>query len=212
MRKQLSLCVAALALAACSGSAVSSSSAPATAPLVTAAASEPPSPSATTGGSPSASPSPVAFTSPLYAYRITLPAGWGTGPAILRWDKASAPGSDDGTVDKFTSPATVSLFGYAGPVAGDLDQFVKDEIGWTGRDHGDTCPARVPKTTEPIQIGGKAGTLLTWDCGILIEQALVVSGGTGYVFVMRDPGVHAVSDPTDLALLHQLLDSVTLPG
>ena len=211
MSKKLALCFAALVVAACSGSSLSPSSAPASA-TTSAPGSAQPSSAAPTLGSPSAAPSPIAFDSPLYHYSITLPSGWGVGAAMLRWDGASAPGSDDRSVDKFASLATVSLFGYAGPVKSDLDQFVKDEIGWTGRDHADTCPTRVPTTTEAIQIGGKPGKLLTWDCGILIDQALVVSRRTGFVFVMRDPGVHATTDAADLALLHQLLDSVTLPS
>jgi hypothetical protein len=211
MSKRLALFFAALVLAGCSGSSVGPSAAPATV-TATVAPSGLASPAATTLGSPSAAPSPVAFTSPLYGYSVTLPSSWGVEAATLRWDRASAPGSDDSTVDKFASPATVSVFGYAGPVRGDLDRFVKDEIGWTGRDHGDTCPKRVPDTTEAIQIGGKAGKLLTWDCGILIHQALLVSGGTGFVFVMRDPGIHATTDPADLALLHEILDSVTVPS
>jgi hypothetical protein len=212
MSKKLALWFAALVVAACSGSSVSPSTAPASAAATVAPSQQPSAAAATAPVSPSVAASPFAFTSPLYAYGITLPSDWGVGAAILRWDRASAPGSDDSAVDKFASPATVSVFGYAGPVTGDLDRFVKDEIGWTGRDHADTCPKRVPDTTEAIRIGGKAGKLLTWDCGILINQALVVSGGTGFVFVMRDPGIHATTDPTDLALLHQILDSVTLPG
>ena len=211
MSKKLALCFVALVVAACSGSSVSPSSAPATV-AATVAPSEQPTPAAPTHGSPSGAPSPVGFTSPLYSYSITLPSDWAVGAAMLRWDRASAPGYDASAVDKFASPATVSVFGYAGPVKTDLDRFVKDEIGWTGRDHGDTCPTKVPETTEAIQIGGKAGKLLTWDCGILINQALLVNAGTGFVFVMRDPGIHATTDATDLALLHQLLDSVTLPS
>ena len=54
--------------------------------------------------------------------------------------------------------------------------------------------------------------LLSWDCGILINQALLIRDGTGFVFVMSDPGVQAATDATDRALLEGLLDSVTLPS
>ena len=209
------LCFVALVfVAACSGSSVSPSLAPASMPA-TAAASQPPSAALATPGvtlSPPADSTPVTFTSPLYSYSITLPAGWSVGAAMLRWDGASAPGNDDGTVDKFVSPSTVSTFAFAGPIRADLDQFVKDNIAWTVRDHGDTCPATAPETTEPIQIGGEDGMLLSWNCGILINQALAIRDGTGFVFVMRDPGVQAATDATDRALLEDLLNSVMLPN
>jgi hypothetical protein len=213
-KKPVLFFVALVIVAACSGSSASPSSAPASVP-VTAAASQPPSAAVATAGltlSPATASTPVTFTSLLYGYSITLPAGWNVGPAMLRWDGASAPGNDDGTVDKFVSPATVSTFSYSAPVKVDLDTFVKDNIAWTVRDHGDTCPATAPQTTEPIQIGGEAGMLLSWNCGILINQALVIRNGTGFVFVMRDPGVQAATDATDRALLEDLLNSVKLPS
>ena len=210
MWTKLVLCLVALVVAACSGSSVTSSSTAAPAPA-TAVPSEAPSAVVTTPASPSAAPTPASFTSPLYAYSVTLPAGWNVAPAMLRWDGASAPSSDASEVDKFASPATLSIFGFAAPVKSDMTTFVKQNIAWTVRDHGDTCPARTPEKTEPVKIGGEDGMLLSWDCGILINQALLVSRGIGYVFVMRDPGVHAATDVADRAILDGLLASVTLP-
>jgi hypothetical protein len=204
--------VALIFVAACSGSSVRPSLAPASVP---AAASQPPSAALATPGvtlSPPPAPTPVTFTSPLYSYSLTLPAGWSVAAATLPWDSASAPGNDASSVDKFVSPATVSTFGFAGPVATDMAKFVKDTIAWTVRDHGDTCPATAPEATEPIQIGGEGGMLLSWDCGILINQALLLRDGTGFVFVMRDPGVQAATDATDRALLEDLMNSVRLPS
>ena len=149
----------------------------------------------------------LAFTSLLYDYSITLPADWQVGAAMLQWDGASAPGHDDGSVDKFAGPSTVSVVGYVGPVTVDLDGFAKDNIAWTVHDHGDTCPAKDPETTESIQIGGESGVLQSWNCGILINEALIVHDGMGYVFVMRDPGVAAATDASDRALFEDLLDS-----
>ena len=80
------------------------------------------------------------------------------------------------------------------------------------RDHGETCPASGPETTEPIKIGREAGALLSWDCGILINMAVLVRDGTGFVLVMRDPDVHAATDAADRAILEELLDSVTFPS
>ena len=179
----------------------------------TAAASQASSAALATTGitlSPPPASTPVTFKSPLYSYGITLPAGWSVAPATARWDGASAPGNSANSVDKFVSPATVSVFGFAGPVKTDFDQFVKDTITWTVRDHADTCPAPAPEKTDRIRVGGEDGMLLSWDCGILINQALLISDGTGFVFVMRDPGVRAATDATDRALLDDLLKSVTL--
>ena len=202
--------VAIVVVAGCSGSSVTSSSATASA-ATTAVASQVPSSAVATPVPPTAAPTPTSFTSPLYAYSLTLPAGWYSGPAMLRWDGASAPGSDASEVDKLASPSQLSVFVYAAPVKSDLDRFVKQNIAWTVRDHGDTCPARTPDKTEPVKISGQDGMLLSWDCGILINSALVISHGTGYVFVMRDPAVHAATDVTDRAILDGLLASVTLP-
>ena len=74
-----------------------------------------------------------------------------------------------------------------------------------------TCPATAPETTEPIQIGGQAGVLLSWNCGILINEALTIRNDTGFVFVMRDTGVQAATDPDDRAIFETLLDSVKFP-
>lgn len=202
--------VALVTVAACSGTSASPSSAPSSVQAAPEATQAPSSVAATPAATPTATP--VGFTSPLYGYSITLPASWSVGAARLPWDGASAPGDDFSTVDKFISPATVSVFAFAGPVTTDLDQLVKANIAWTVRDHGDTCPAPAPETTEPIQIGGEDGMLLSWNCGILINQALAIRDSTAFVFVMRDPGVQAATDATDRVLLEDLLNSVKLPS
>ena len=204
-----------VAVAGCAGSTATSSRAPAGAPLTPAASEAPatvdvvPAPSATSAVATTAPP--VEFSSVLYGYSATLPADWHVGAAMLRWDGASSPGHDDGSVDKFASPSTLSAWGFAGPVTSDLDGFVADNIAWTVRDHGDTCPAMAPEATESIQIGGESGVLLAWNCGILINEALIVHDGMGFVFVMRDPEVAAATDASDRALFEDLLDSVRFP-
>ena len=207
-RNPLLFIVTAVALAACSGPSGAPSSAPASV-LVTPAATQAPTTTPTVKPAAATAATPAPFTSLLYAYSLTLPAGWNVGAAMLRWDGASSPGHDDGSVDKFVSPGTVSAWGFTGPVSGDLDQFVRDNIAWTVRDHGDTCPATKPERTESIQIGGETGVLLSWNCGILINEALLVRDATGFVFVMRDPAIQAATDAADRALFEALLNSVT---
>ena len=50
--------------------------------------------------------------------------------------------------------------------------------------------------------------LLEWDCGLLINQAVVVHNGVGYFFGLRDPSVHAASNARDRKMFVRLLDSV----
>ena len=141
-----------------------------------------------------------------------MPTGWVIVPATVPWDAASSPGAIDASVDQFVSPSGLSAFAFAGPVSVDLAGFVDDNIAWTVRDHASTCPAAVPESTEAIEVGGEPGMLLSWDCGILINQALVVRDGTGFVMVVRDPNVEAAKDATDRAILEALLDSVVFAG
>jgi hypothetical protein len=177
--------------------------APAPTPSIVAAT---PRPAASAG----AVATPSSFTSPLYGYRLTLPAGWTAAPAILRWDGKTQPGSEEPVVDKFGGPRSASAFAFAAPVALDLAGFVQDRIAATARDHGDTCPTG-PEVDEPIMIDGQPGVFLAWNCGILINLALTVHGGTGFAMTMRDLGVRAATDPTDRALLDTLLASLAFP-
>ena len=77
-----------------------------------------PSPSVTESAAVSASPtaSAVTFTSPLYGYTVTLPAGWSATPATKVWDGKGAPGSEDPAVDKFHGARLKN-----GPCAGRAD-------------------------------------------------------------------------------------------
>jgi hypothetical protein len=140
---------------------------------------------------------------------VTLPAGWSSGPAILRWDGVSQPSSNAPEADKFGGPSTASAWAFDGPFKGDLAAFVADRITANHRDHGDTCPEVVPEVNEPIHVGSEPGVLLAWDCGILINQAVVVRKGVAFTLCMRDPGIHAATDPADRAILDGMLSSVT---
>ena len=69
----------------------------------------------------------------------------------------------------------------------------------------------MPDVTDQITIGGDPGTLLAFDCGILINNAIAVHDGVAYLFGFRDPAVHAATDPTDRATFVMLLESVRFP-
>ena len=61
-----------------------------------------PSPLATSG--PSAQGVPTSFTSTLYGYSVTLPAGWRVVEAQTKWDGNGSPTYDDQVVDQLIAP------------------------------------------------------------------------------------------------------------
>jgi hypothetical protein len=177
-----------------------------------------PTPNPTVVQSPTASPSgvasparPTTFTSPLYGYTITVPAGWAVAPAIVRWDGKTQPGPDADT-DKFGGPAQLSAFGFAGRFSGNLTAFVSDRIAATAQDHADTCPVAEPEINERLQIGAQQWALLGWDCGALINTAVTVRAGIGYVVTFRNLAIQAATDPADRAIFRSMLDSIELPN
>ena len=205
--------VALVALCGCSGPSGGSAAPPAGAGVTPSAGSSSlivaatPRPASTAA----AAATPSTFTSPLYGYRLTLPAGWAAGAAVLRWDGLSQPGYEEPVVDKFGGPPSASAFAFAGSVTSGLDAFVQDRIKANARDHGDTCPT-TPEVNEPIQIGGQPGVFLAWNCGILINQAVTVHDGVGFAMTMRDMDVQAATNSEDRAILEALLDSVVFPS
>ncbi len=95
----------------------------------------------------------------------------------------------------------------AAPTTRDLAGYAKDRIDANAKDHSDTCPP-VPSVKEPIKIGSEPGTFMAWDCGILINVAVAVHNGKGYVFGFRDPAIHAATDLADRAVFLEILKSV----
>jgi hypothetical protein len=193
---------AALLVAACAASG-----SPSAAPLEI----EPAPVSQASSSAPSVAPSPASFTSTTYGYSLMLPGGWKAIQATAVWDGNGSGGSFSAPVfDQFASPAALSAAAFAAPTTQDLASYVKERIAANAADHGDTCPP-VPDVNGPIEIGGKPGMLLGWNCGILINQAVTVHGGIGYLFGLRDPAIHAASDPADREALLELLGSVSFP-
>ena len=166
-------------------------------------------PASVTSRAPSPSASLRTFTSQTYGYSVTLPKGWGGIQASERWDGKGSPGSIDQVVDQFIdlAAADLSMWAFAAPTTKGLDAYVQGTIEGTLEEHGDTCPTG-PVAKHPIEIGSQPGMLLAWDCGLLINQAVVVENGVGYVFGVRDPSVKAATDAGDRNLLAGLVDSV----
>jgi hypothetical protein len=141
---------------------------------------------------------------------VTVPAGWSSAAATARWDGVSGTKSDSPEVDIWVSGATPSAWGSAAAYAKDLASYTTKAIADTRKYHGDTCTAP-PEAQEVITIGGEAGTLLSYNCGILINIGVTVHRGMGYTFGFRDPAVQAATDPTDRAIFTDLLKSLRFP-
>jgi hypothetical protein len=191
------LTLAACVIASCSAGATSHSS-------PTAAGS------GATGSSPSQTASPVRFDSPEYGYTVTLPAGWTANQAYSKWDGKTELSKDSFEVDVFLGPSSAISFATAAGWKHGLASYARYLIASTVRYHSDTCPRR-PNRQAEIAIGGRPGVLLEYNCGILINMAATVRHGVGYVFVFRDDGVQAASDPTDHAVFAKILSSVEFP-
>ena len=116
------------------------------------------------------------------------------------------PGPEDPAVDVFGGPGN-AVWAFSAPTNVRLDPYVADVIAKNFQEHGDTCPEE-PESIEPVTIGGEPGKLIAWNCGILINVAAVIHDGTGFHFPMRDPNVHAATDPKDHATLVSMLESV----
>jgi hypothetical protein len=139
-----------------------------------------------------------------------VPAGWSALAATARWDGVAGVKSDSPEVDRWISKAEPGAWGSAAAYAKDLASYTKKAIADTTKYHGDTCTAP-PEAQETISIGGEAGALLSYNCGILINIGVTVHKGTGYTFGFRDPAVHAATDPTDRAIFTDLLKSLRFP-
>lgn len=143
------------------------------------------------------------FTSARYHYSITLPIGWVATPALETWDGTGAPAIDDPAMDVFGG----SAFGAAAPTTSSLAKWVADGIAISYQEHSNTCPEK-PGMVEAVSIGGQPGTLVGWNCGILINTAYAVVNGYGYRFGFRDVSVAAATDPTDKATFTAMLASI----
>jgi hypothetical protein len=175
---------------------------------------EPASTAATASPTASIEPSPSppsSFTSSVYGYTVELPGGWRAIEATVAWDGASSISSDGPEVDQWIGRTEASAWAYAASFSGDLNAYTKKTVADNAKFHGDTCPP-TPEVQDPITIGGEAGVLLAYDCGILINLALTVHKGVGYSFGLRDPTIPGATDPADAATFAGLLDSVQFPA
>jgi hypothetical protein len=185
--------MAVLLLGACSSGASSAS--------ISSSPTESPSPS------PSPTQAPTTFRSLTYGYSLTLPGGWTSEQASTHWDGKGAPGHEEPEVDKFIGTGPAGAWAMTARTTKDLAAYVQALIAANAAVHSATCPSK-PTSQEQVDIGGQAGTLLAYDCGILTNTAVTVRNGIGYVFGMRDPTIPGATDPADRAVFLAILKSV----
>jgi hypothetical protein len=147
----------------------------------------------------------------VYGYSVSVPGRWSSVAATARWDGVAGVKSDSPEVDRWIGPSPAGAWASAAPYGDDLKSYAAKTAADTAKYHGDTCTAP-PEAQEPITVGGEHGTLLAWNCGILINIGVTVHAGVGYTFGFRDPAIHASMDPIDHQIFVELLKSVTFPG
>jgi hypothetical protein len=183
-------------------------------------ASSPPnstSPIATSG--PSAQGAPTLFTSTLYGYSVTLPAGWRVVRAQTAWDGTGSPTYDAPVVDQLIAPESTGrctrvftcgplAWVLAAPTTKGLTEFAKEQDA-AAAEH--SCPAS-PEKAEQVTIDSQAGLLETNHCpataGALTLSAVTIRGGIGYLINLVDLSSDPTAEPADRSDFLALLGTV----
>jgi hypothetical protein len=150
------------------------------------------------------------FKSTTYGYSLTVPSEWITFQASKAWDGTQAISNDAPESDQFISRLAARAWAVAAPTDNDLAAYTTQLVESNARDHGDTCPPQ-PEAQESIKVGNEPGTLLAYNCGILINLAVAVHNGRAYVFGFRDLAVQAATDAADRSTFVAMLESVRFP-
>jgi hypothetical protein len=139
------------------------------------------------------------FTSRHYGYTETLPRGWRLiTQATHRWDGTGGPGYDANVVDLFQGPGGVQAWADAAPTKQNLSAYAARIIRLSRAAH----PCTPPQTSQAITIGGAPARLLGMICpagsGFLVEIAVTIQHGTGFVFASQNSlGAAPIDQPAD---------------
>jgi hypothetical protein len=150
-------------------------------------------------------------TSGYYGYTEALPAGWRLArQATRQWNGTGGPGYDRPVVDLFAGPRGVQAWAFAAPTRKSLRSYATAIIRASRAAH----PCAPPQTSQAIRIGGSPARLLTMQCparsGFLVEIAVTVRNGTGFVFASQPaPGVTGTDQPA--AAFRTFLAGIRLP-
>ena len=150
-------------------------------------------------------------TSRHYGYTEMLPAGWRLArQATRQWNGTGGPGYDRPVVDLFAGPRGVQAWAYAAPTKKRLQSYTTAVIRAARAAH----PCAPPQTDQAIRIGGAPARLLGMQCpagsGFLVETAVTVRNGTGFVFASQPaPGTTRADQPA--AAFRKFLAGIRLP-
>jgi hypothetical protein len=152
-------------------------------------------------------------TSGHYGYTEALPAGWRLArQATRQWDGKGAPGYDSPVMDLFQGPGSLQAWADAAPTNKNLDSYTSATIRASRAAH----PCSPPQTSQAITIGGAPARLVGMQCpagsGFLVEIAVTVRNGTGFVFTSQNPpGATTATDrATERAAFHNFLAGIRL--
>jgi hypothetical protein len=153
---------------------------------------------------------PQIFTSQHYGYTEALPAGWRLArQATRQWSGKGGPGYDRPVVDLFAGPHGIAAWAVAAPTTKSLAAFTSATIRASRAAH----PCSPPQTSQAITIGGVPARLLGMQCpagsGFLVEIAVTVRNGTGFVFASQNQ--NGATAPTDRAAFRTFLAGIRLP-
>ena len=150
-------------------------------------------------------------TSRHYGYTETLPAGWRLArQATRQWNGTGGPGYDRPVVDLFAGPRGVQAWAYAAPTKKRLQSYTTAVIRAARAAH----PCAPPQIDQAIRIGGAPARLVGMQCpagsGFLVEIAVTVHNGTGFVFASQPaPGTTRADQPA--AAFRKFLAGIRLP-
>jgi hypothetical protein len=152
---------------------------------------------------------PRLVTSRHYGYAEALPAGWRLVRQATRpWHGTGGPGYDRPVVDLFAGPHGIAAWAYAAPTSKSLGSYATATIRASRAAH----PCSPPQSNQAITIGGASARLLGMQCpagsGFLVETAVTIRNGTGFVFVSQNQ--NGATAPTDRAAFRKFLAGVRL--
>jgi len=152
-------------------------------------------------------------TSRHYGYTEALPAGWRLARQATRpWNGKGGPGYDRPVIDLFIGPGQVLAWATAAPTNKSLTSYAAATIRASRAAH----PCSPPQSDQAITIGGAPARLLGMQCaagsGFLVEIAVTVRNGTGFVFASQNPpGATTATDrATERAAFRKFLTGIRL--
>ena len=150
-------------------------------------------------------------TSRHYGYTEALPARWRlVSQATRQWNGRGGPGYDTPVVDLFAGPRGVQAWALATSTRQNLAGYTTTVIRASRAAH----PCSPPQSTQAITIGGAPARLVGMICpagsGFLVEIAVTVHNGTGFVFASQPaPGTTGAGQPA--AAFRTFLAGIRLP-